>query len=218
MKIKLIKMLFLTVTVLGIGMSLQGAMYMNDVICSFNGDITVKAELESKMIRGASLFLQSQVAAFQLLNEIELSTDSSLNLTVLKDRAKQAIALLENSKSQFTEVYGLAKQLGYNEVKRELFTTFDYPKFIITHSLNKEIATKVYGYLENFDVLGAHNKNIENINNTLTIFYEIRDTQDQGLKPGNNKYWELLQAYSETLLFGNYTTMMGTEILNNCPR
>jgi len=209
---------FMMMVVLGFSASTHGAMYMNDIICSFNGDTTVKAELETKMIKGASLFLQSQIAALQLLNEIEISTDASSSLTVFKSRVKEAIFLLEASKLQFIAAYESAKQLGYNEAKKELFTTFDYSKFISTNGLNKEIAIKVYSYLQTFDILGAHNQNIENINSTLNILYEIRDTQNLGVKAGNYKYWELLQAYAETLLFGNYSTMMGTEILSNCPR
>ena len=181
------------------GLPIYAVMAMNNVVCAFNGDDTVKNSMESKMVDASSLFFQSHIEALNLINEVELSSKMGFDFNGALEYTNKAIKLLESARLKYTEVLETGKNLGYNELKRSMFTSFDYESFISTYNLNPVVAKRVHAYLAVFDVIGAHNQNIDNLSSCLSTLYSIKANLAVN-KLENGLYWELISKYSDTLL------------------
>jgi hypothetical protein len=68
--------------------------------------------------------------------------------------------------------------------------------------------TRVQGYLSKGDIIGLYHQNIANIDSILILLNEIRGTLSNGNHPEMNKFWTLLQQYSDAILLGNYATVV----------
>lgn len=194
--------------------SIHALLWVNDIVPVFEDpDGQKKQEIETHVISGASFFLQAQSFANLLLYEYELSGKQSFNNEKALQYTETAINLLENARDQYVSAMGIGESVGYSAVKIPRLRSFDYNAFIIENRLNKDIAKKVQGYLSSGDILGIYQQAANDITAILNTLYSIREALKVGEKPGIHLFWKLLQQYSESSLFGNYATLMGTTVL-----
>jgi hypothetical protein len=194
--------------------SIHALLWVNDIVPVFDdGEGLKKQEIESHVISGASFFLQAQSYASLLLNEYELSGKQPFSVEKALKYTETSINLLENARDQYVSAYGIGESVGYSVVKISRLRSFDYNAFIIENRLNKDIAKKVQGYLSSGDIVGIYQQAANDITAILTTMYIIRKSLKINEKPGVHLYWNLLQQFSESSLFGNYATMMGTTVL-----
>jgi hypothetical protein len=189
-------------------------LHNNDIVPAFDDpDGQKKQEIESHVISGASLFLQAQSYANLLLYEYELSCKQPYNCVRSLQYLETTINLLENARDQYVSASGIGESVGYSAVKIARLKTFDYDAFIIENRLNKEIAKEVQGYLSSGDIVGIYQQSANDISAILNTLYSIKESLKVDEKPSINLFWKLLQQFSESSLFGNYATLMGTTVL-----
>lgn len=194
--------------------NVHSIIHNNDIVPAFDDPDGQKIqEIENHVISGASLFLQAQSYGYLLLNEYELSGKQLFSCEKSLKYTETAINLLENARSQYVSASGIGESVGYSAVKIDRLKSFDYDAFIIENRLNKDIAKKVQGYLSSGDIVGIYQQAANDIIDILNTLYSIGESLRVGEKPGIHLYWKLLQQYSESSLFGNYATLMGTTVL-----
>ncbi len=208
----MMKKILLTAFVLLLCLNAYTFVVLNDLNCSFT-EGPEKILIEDNVVSGAAHFLYSKSYADLLLMEYEKSARQSFNYSLALEYVEKAIAELEASKDNYVRAAEIGQKIGYIEVKQPWFKEFDYDSFIVENNLNKETAGVVKSYLEKGDVLGIYGHTIDNIDGILTTLITVRDQVKVTQKPGITIFWKLLQQYSETALFGNYSTVMGTSIL-----
>lgn len=193
-------------------LSVNASLVMNDIVPAFQDD-TEKYKIENKVIEGAAHFLKSKSFADIILYEYEKSTNQTLNYTALLENTENAISELESSKLKYIEALEIGRKTGYDETKTDWFKNFDYDTFINANHLNKDIAFIVKDYLARGDITGLYQKNISNIEEILITLNSIKEYAGVNSSPPVATFWKLLRQYSETALFGNYSTIIAGSIL-----
>lgn len=205
----------MVIFILVVALNLHSFIVMNDLNCIFS-EGSEKLLIEDNVVAGAIHFLHSKSNTDLLLMEYEKSARQAFNHALALEYTEKAIAELEAAKVNYARAVEIGERTGYIEKKQAWFKEYDYDTFISDNKLNKEIAGIVKGYLINADILGVYKHSIDNIDELLTILYSIRDKVKVNEKPGISTFWTLLHQYSETTLFGNYSTRIGLDILSNC--
>lgn len=196
-------------------LNLNAVIAMNDLECIFSEN-PEKSLIKDNVISGAIGFLLSKSYSDLILMEYEKSAKETFNYPAVLDHLDKTISALEGSKESYIKAKEIGERLGYMENKISWFKGFNYDEFISTNKLNNDIALKVKSYLSKSDVIGLYQENINNITDILNTLYYIKSNVSSNVKPDISVMWKLLHQYSEALLWGNYSTMMGGKILSNC--
>jgi hypothetical protein len=199
---------------LAINIPAYSVIWHNDLNCIFT-ECPDKASIERHVVIGSVYFLESKSNAELLLMEYEKSALQSFNCALALEYTEKAISGLESAKANYLEAKNTGERIGYIETKTGWFKEFDYDRFIIDNSLDKEIAGRVKTYLVKTDILGIYGKAIEDIDKILITLGNARNQLQQGKRPGIQVFWALFQQYAEAALFGNYATMMGMNVLGD---
>ncbi|MCK4766525.1 MAG: hypothetical protein KAW12_30300 [Candidatus Aminicenantes bacterium] len=186
----------------------KAIIYVNDITPAFPEEY--REEIESRIIDGASYFLKSQSYALLFLNEYEKSAAQPFDFSAASGYLEKTISELENSKTKYLQALEIGKNAGYKEENTAKLRNFNFDRLITENKLNSSVAQQVKYYLENADITGLYQQNINNIQAILNTLYSIRTRLGENAKPGVSTAWELFQQYSQAALFGNYSTMMGT--------
>ena len=190
----------------------MGLITFNDIVCAFTPSLE-KATMQEKMISASTKFLSSYSVALQFLAIYEAASQKELDYSSSISDIKKTLAELKQAQALYEEAKQIGVYLGYNELKRSNFTFYSYDKAILENNLNSELAGEVRMYLERMDIIGIYQKNIANIEEIKTIIDTIEIELKENRRPAIQLVWKLLQKYSHAILFGNYATIMGGEIL-----
>jgi hypothetical protein len=209
------KTVSLVIVIVFLTIQMNAFVTLNDVHCLFN-EGSEKIQIEENMIDGAAHFLLSKSYADLLLYEYEKSAKQEFNFSMSLEYLEKAIQEVNFSKMKYAAALDIGRKIGYAENKIDWFKTFNYDDFIRDNKLNKEISEVVKSYLVRYDVIGIYQQNIDYINQILYTLNLIKYDLKAKRRPDVMIYWSLLQQYSETVLFGNYSTVMGGTILGQC--
>jgi len=209
------KKLFVLSFILILGAHLHGLLFFNDLVCAFN-EGAEKMQIENRVVEGSVHFFMSKSHADLLLKEYEQSAMTELDKAQALAHVENAIVELQTSIGKYQTAADIGKRIGTMQFKIQWFKGFDYGAFATDHKLNPIIANDVSGYLSKGDIVGLYQKNLARLDEIATTLIQIKTTLKNGEKPGVGVLWTLVQQYSETLLFGNYATMMGRSVLGNC--
>ena len=198
--------------ILALGASLHGLLFHNDLIGAFP-EGQDRAQIENHVIEGATHFFISKAHADLLFKEYEQSATAELNKSQAAAHADNALAELKLALDNYHHAADIAGRIGYVQDKRQHFKDFDYSQLAEHLNLDRHIAGQVESYLSRGDIVGIYQKNIDNLEALAVTLGQIRDTLKSGGEPGIQTVWTLVRQYSETLLFGNYATMMGTSAM-----
>jgi hypothetical protein len=209
------KNILLGILIIILTVQLGAFVCLNDVYCAFSEGVE-KTQIETNVIAGAGHFLQSKASADLLLYEFEKSANQPYQIALSLEHVERAIAELTAANGNYTTAATMGKAVGYIQVKTTWFKSFNFDQFIEGNKFNKDIAAQVKNYLSKCDIVGLYEKNIDFNHDILNSLYAIRDSLKANKKPNLTIIWKLLQQYSETALFGNYATIMGSTILGNC--
>ncbi len=213
---KTLKQGFFIFLALSLVMVMNGwsCVFLNDVVCAFS-PTAEKSSIEDNIIAGATYFLASKANADLLLMEYEKASNQKLDIASSLSCATAAIGKLETARKKYILARDIGQRIGYMEFKRPMFQNFDYDNLISQRKLVYPVADRVGGYLTGMDIVGLYSENITNIDNILKTLKEIDGLLRQNRKPGIDLIWRPLQEYAEAILFGNYATTMGIEVLNS---
>lgn len=192
--------------------NVYGVICLNDVNCVFQ-ESDEKSVIEDNIVEGSALFLQSKSYVDLILMEYEKSEKQPYNITLVNEYVGKAIVELEASIVKYKTAKEIGEKLGYDNAKIESFRNFNYDEYIAANELNVVIASNVELYLSKCDVIGLYGKNIENLEDILRTLNTINQCNS---KPGVKVLWNLLHRYANGTLFGNYSTMIGRQILGKC--
>lgn len=203
------------VLLMALNLKTHAFIHVNNIVEVFGDEEdSGKQQIESYVISGASSFIQAHSYVNLLLNEYELSGTQPFNFNNALEYTESAISLLESATNRYVNAKTLGAALGYNQQKINLFKSFDYDGFIEANQLNKDIAKEVKKYLIAGDITGIYRKAADDITGILDTLYKIREILKGNAKPDITLFWKLLQQYSQGALFGNYSTLIGTAVLD----
>ena len=206
------KLLFLVIIVWMVNPPAQAAITFNDVVCAFSPS-TEKIKLQDNMIAGASSFLAANGKAFLLLSIYERDCNGNLDITAALIHAREALSDLEKARTLYGKALNIGKELGYNEYKRPMFSSYNFSEVTQEKKLNEPIADRVKTFLVGMDVVGLYEQNLQNVDSICITLKDIISLLEAGQTPGKGIMWSLLQEFSEASLFGNYSTIIGGDIL-----
>lgn len=206
------KKLLVITLIITLSVGLRGLLFHNDLIGAFPEGVD-RIQIENHVVEGSVRFFMSKAHADLLFKEYEQSSVADLDKTQSLTHVENAIAELQQSIDNYQNAADTGARIGYHQARRQWFTSFDFGKFSDEHKLNRGIADEVSAYLSKGDIVGVYRRNIDLLNQIAATLRQIRDTLKKGDTPSVSLLWTLVRQYSETLLFGNYTTMMGTTVL-----
>lgn len=185
---------------------LVGAICLNDIAEVYPDGKS--SEIEAYIIDGAEKFLSSYSDSLLLMKEYEISSNSSFNSTMALLRTESALKKLEESRSSYAKALEMAENVPYVKAFKDKLESFNYEKYINDEGLNTGLANEVTKFLNVGDVKGLYIRNLERIDKIIEILSRIKSSLNEGRIPIVNTLWYLLQNYSETALFGNYSTIL----------
>jgi hypothetical protein len=169
-------------------------------------------QIGDMIIDGASELLQSASEAFLFMNEIELAEQNGLNCGAALQRIDLAAAKVEQALKIFNEIIAVGSEAGYDEGRIGKLKAFNYGQYASENGLSSETMTKVAAYLANGNVLGFYRRHAENLGNLLNTLNHIKDDLLVNKISENKVLWLLLQQYNNTLMFGNYASLVFYQI------
>jgi hypothetical protein len=206
MKKRLVKLMLgvvlISVTIVG----LNAVMVLNDPDAPFVGKTSI--QIGDMITDSASELLQSAAEAFLFLNEVEIAGRNGLNVNAALQRVDMATARVQQALDIFREIIVTGREAGYERNRLAKLQSFSYDQFARENGLSTEEMSKVSAYLGRGNVLGFYRRHVLNLQNLLGTLQSIRADLLQGKLSENRLLWSLLQQYSNTMIFGNYASMV----------
>ncbi len=175
------------------------------------GKSSVSPSMGQLIIEVAGYFLASHADMQTFLNKLELSEVNGVNYPEIQAILNSGITNMENASATFKNLIQLAKETPYDQVVIDKLTKFDYQGFMKKNNLLGDIFIKVQGFLAKGDVTGTYIKLKASKDAMIAQLYLIKAAVDSNLFPDTNLLYRVNQAYSETMLFGQYVA----EVFNN---
>ncbi|UCH97952.1 MAG: hypothetical protein JSV88_14150 [Candidatus Aminicenantes bacterium] len=178
----------------------------------FNGSETAfdqgeqenRCEMKRLISTGAGYFLRSQSDFLLFLDKIEMSDPEGINYIELQSLVQGSIDNLENAKQEYNCLKDIAASTPYQPDMIEKLKTFDYNAFIKEKGLNAVIFKDLETYLKKGDIRGMYSRECVEISKILALLEKVKILTDAGQFPDLEDLWRLNQAYSQSLLFGQY--------------
>lgn len=206
MKKRLVK-LIMGMALVGVSIFyLNAVVVINDPASPFPHKASV--QIGDKITEGASELLQSASEAFLFLNEAELAGSNGLNVGEALQRVDMAAARVEQTLNLFSDIIVVGKDAGYDERRIGRLKDFSYDRFARDNGLSVETMSKVSAYLSRGNVLGFYRHHVRNLQALLNTLNHIKADLLAGKLSENQLLWSLLQQYNNTLMFGNYASLV----------
>ncbi len=206
MKKRMIK-LVMGMVLIGISIVCLNAVIVgNDPYSPFPAKTSV--QVGDMITDSASELLQSASEAFLFLNEVEIAGKNGLNIGAALQRVDLAAAKVEQALNLFKDIIAVGSEAGYEKNRIGKLRDFSYEQFARDNGLSEETMKDVSTYLGRGNVLGfyrRHSRNLQTLLNTLQI---IKTDLLAGKLSENQVLWSLLQQYNNTMMFGNYASLV----------
>ena len=206
MKKRLVKLMLGVVLIAGTIVGLNAVMVANDPVAPFVGKTSI--QIGDMITDSASELLQSAAEAFLFLNEVEIAGRNGLNVNAALQRVDMATARVQQALDLFREIIVSGREAGYEKNRLAKLQSFSYDQFARENGLSAEEMSKVSAYLGRGNVLGFYRRHALNLQNLLGTLQGIRADLLQGKLSENRVLWSLLQQYNNTMIFGNYASMV----------
>lgn len=175
--------------------------------------LTPDKSIRDYIIDGAAFYLDSYSNILALLKEVEVAELGNSDGTRLSALITSALDNMENCNAAYISLHAVALQTEYNPVVILELKTFNYNQFMSNYKLNRSIFRSLQDLLHRGDVRGAYSQMLLDSESILAVLYRVKSSIDQGLLPDSASLWEANQAYSESLLFGQYMAAIFAEIV-----
>lgn len=168
--------------------------------------------MRGDIANGAGAFLKSQADFIELLNRVEVSDANGIDFKELETLLDQSILHLETARDYYINLIQKAEATNYNTTILEKLAGFDYTGFRQARRLNGEIFQKVEALLSVGDTRGVYDALLTETNQVLDQLATIKADINLQVFPNLSTLWRTNQAYSETVLFGQYVAEVFFEI------
>jgi hypothetical protein len=166
------------------------------------------------VIEGAAYFLNAYSQITLFLNKIELSEIQGTDYNELQEIINRAAADMNAAKETYTTLKQIADITPYNQDVIAALADFDYQDFMEKNNLDGYVFEKVKNYLKKGDIRGIYDQSLLDTVEILNYLTTINTAVDAGKFPVLSDLWNLNQICSQSLLLGQYTSMIFHEILN----
>lgn len=161
-------------------------------------------EIRLYVIEAAGGFLNSHSDFLLFLNKIEMEEINGIDYAELQQIINNAVAHMENARAKYNDLTQLADITPYHQPVITGLVNFNYTSFQVNKRLNSVIFNEVETYLSGGDVRGLYHRLLADTQSILDQLTVIKSAVDAEVIPENPGLWQVNQAYSETLLFGQY--------------
>jgi len=185
---------------------LNAVIVMNDPYTPFPGKTSV--QVGDMITESASELLQSASEAFLFLNEVEIAGKNGLNVNTALQRVDMASARVEQALNLFNSIIATGNEAGYEKKRIGKLKDFSYGQFARDNGLNENTMNEISAYLAKGNVLGFYRRHARNLQALLDTLRRIKTDLLAGKLSENQLLWSLLQQYNNTMLFGNYASLV----------
>jgi hypothetical protein len=185
---------------------LNAVIVVNDPTSPFKGRSSV--QVGDMIADSASELLQSASEAFLFLNEVEIAGKNGLNVGAALQRVDLASARVEQALRLFRDIIAVGSEAGYEKNRIGKLKDFSYDQFAQDNGLSRETMTQVSAYLGRGDVLGFYRRHANNLQILLNTLNRIKADLMTDKLLENQVLWSLLQQYNNTMMFGNYASLV----------
>lgn len=163
------------------------------------------AGIESYVAKGGGYFLGAYAKTLLLLNRVEMSDLKGFDYVEAAGIAGEARQNTGFAGAVYSVLIELAENTPYNPEVTAKLKSFNYNAFARAEGLNRAIVKEVAAYLAHGNITGLY-KHIEREISTIEAgLTEIHGDILSGSMPGLSQLWQVNEAFSVTLLFGQYT-------------
>ncbi len=195
-----------------------GVIWANDTDSGFEdpgGNKGTTITIRQYVIEGAGYFLDSYSFTLLFLNKIELAELDGMDYTKLGEILSQAIDNMSSARSTYVNLKQKADITPYNQLVITALMNFNYDEFQQTNALNSVIFDPVRTYLKKGDIRGIYNYLLLNIEEILNLLTWIKAEVDANVFPGISNTWKLNHTNSQSLVFGQYVSMVFHTIIES---
>lgn len=175
---------------------------VNSSESSFQEDSSAVKDL---VIEGAGYFLQSHSELLLFANKIELAEIQGADYSELQQIIAAAITNMESAVNRYQLLTQTADSAAYDQGMIDTLLAFDYASFRDARALNSVIFADVEAFLSSGDVRGVYHRLLSDTQGILVILQRLKALVDTGVFPEISDLWQANRAYSQTLLFGQFT-------------
>ena len=219
MKKQTILRFFLVVfTLFFLSMNVFGVIWANDSDSGFDesgGGKAANTTIRQYVIEGAGYFLDAYSDTLLFLNKIELAELDGVDYTELSLILTRAIDTMTDARTTYVNLAQKADQTPYNQPIITGLMNFNYTDFQQENALNSIIFDRVTGYLKKGDIRGIYHHLLLDIEDILDLLIGIKAEVDSHLFPGISNTWQLNHTSSQSLVFGQYVSMVFHAILES---
>jgi hypothetical protein len=205
---KLLKCLVIGLMLFGFYVGLNALIMLNGIPPCAEGWVPIPG----LTVNAASNFLQSNADMLLFLNEVEISEINGFNYVRSLELIDSAIEKLEKARANYDGMVVIADGPSDRPCDKMVangkLLTFDYEGLVAKEGLNKEIMSLATAYLVKGDIAGVYKKVLADVDLILADLYTMRDMLKKEVQPSLASCWTLLHRYSDTILFGNYITLV----------
>lgn len=203
---------FIFIIVLALGFNAYSVISLNDHEKVFPEP--EQSEIGNLVIGGASDFLSSYSDALKLFSDYEVSTNKAFNAVNAHSYAYSAMEKINAARKKYQDALGICNRLNYVKSNHDKLVNFDYNSVIESKNLNSIIAARAVTFLKEGNVIGTYQKNLDNLDEIVSILQLIIDELKVDTKPDVSIFWDLLHKYQSALMFGNYSTILANYAFN----
>ena len=142
------------------------------------------------------------------MNRFETAELTGADFAGMRDILSRVIDNLERAKCIYMFIDYIAAYTPYRESVIERLKAFDYESFQKSGGLYSKVFDRVKELLSRGDVRGVFSTISKDIDLLLNRLYALKASIDSKKFPSVQSVWQLNQAFSDNLFFGQYFAMV----------
>lgn len=168
--------------------------------------------IDRSIEQGAAAYLNAYSAYLSFLNRVELSGENSLDYTESVKILEDSLQNIKSAKAAYYQLVAAAETTPYNRVVLAQLAAFDYDGYMKAQGLDSYIFKKVRAYLQPGNITGAYILTYTRVKEIESMLTSIKATLVLKITPALQDLWKVNELFAGTLLFGQYTARVFSEI------
>jgi len=181
---------------------------------SFGGGSTtntvINEELGSLIIQGAQQFLDGYKNTLALMQTTENPEAAKSAAAEIDTALSRSLTAVKSAVTTYETLIECAKSAPYNPTVIDQLKKFDYAGFLKSNEgyINPVVFETVTAYLSTGDIRGLYARLKSGMEGIACLLEKISMVMNSGQPTPVEDIWKLNQAFSQTLLLGQYTSQV----------
>lgn len=168
--------------------------------------------IDRSIEQGAAAYLNAYSAYLSFLNRVEMSGEKSLDYAEAEKILVDSLQNIKTAKDVYYQLVVAAEATPYNPLALAQLAVFDYDGYMKAQGLDSYIFKKVRGYLQPGNITGAYILTYTRVKEIESMLTAIKSLLVVKTMPELQDLWKVNELFAGTLLFGQYTARVFTEI------